>query len=52
MTRMIKVTDRSINLLGVEGAPGAETGYLSPEKQIVHLMSNRLCEIVCTNIPR
>lgn len=53
MTHMIKVTDRSINLLGTEGAlPGGGTGSLSPDKPIVHLMSNRLCEIVCTNIPR
>jgi hypothetical protein len=53
MTHMIKVTDRSINLLGMEGAlPGGGTGSLAPDKQVVHLMTNRVCEIVCTNIPR
>ncbi len=51
--RLIKVTDRSINLIGTEGPiPGDGAVMLSPDKPVIHLMSNRLCEIVCTNIPR
>ncbi|MBL7850062.1 MAG: hypothetical protein JNN04_04115, partial [Cyclobacteriaceae bacterium] len=53
MTRLVKVSDRSINLLGTEGtlASGGKSA-LAPDQPVAHIMTNRLCEIVCTNIPR
>lgn len=53
ITNMIKVSDRSINLIGIEGT--RETAASKPIAQgdaILHIMGNRLCEVVCTNVPR
>lgn len=50
ITNLVKVTDRSINLVGKQG--NQQSLPLSPEDEMVHIMSNRLCEIVCTNLPK
>jgi hypothetical protein len=53
MMNLIKVTDRSVNLVGIEGTVASVGNRpLSPGVPIAHIMSNRLCEIVCTNVPR
>lgn len=50
---VVKVTDRSINLVGREGTrESASEKPLTTDDAIAHVMSNRWCEIVCTNIPR
>lgn len=51
--RVVKVTDRSINLIGREGTRESASGSpLAANEAVAHFMSNRLCEIVCTNVPR
>ncbi len=53
ITNIVKVTDKSINLIGKEGSPNSMSGkILSREDEVVHVMSNRLCEIVCSNLPK
>jgi len=53
MTHLIKVTDRSINLIGKEGTQTSLSGNpLSGNDELVHIMSNRFCEIVYTNLPK
>lgn len=53
MTHLIKVSDRSINLIGVEGTRETAAGKpLAQDAAVTHIMSNRLCEVVCTNAPR
>ncbi len=53
ITNLVKVTDRSINLIGKEGTMSLLSGKpLADSDQVVHIMSNRLCEIVCTNLPK
>jgi hypothetical protein len=51
ITRLIKVSDRSINLIGLEGTRET-TRPLAPGDAVAHIMSNRLCEVVCSNVPR
>lgn len=50
ITNLVKVSDRSINLVGKEG--NLQSSPLTGDDQVIHIMSNRLCEIVCTNLPR
>ena len=53
ITHVVKVTDKSINLLGKEGNMEATLGKtISPDDEFVHIMSNRFCEVVCTNLPK
>lgn len=53
MTHLIKVSDRSINLIGVEGTrETAALKTLSGDMAVVHIMSNRLCEVVTSNVLR
>lgn len=53
ITNMVKVSDRSINLIGIEGTrESAAAKPLAPGDAILHIMGNRLCEVVCTNVPR
>ncbi|MBL7863628.1 MAG: hypothetical protein JNK10_02050 [Cyclobacteriaceae bacterium] len=48
---LVKVTDRSINLIGKEGSMESQAGKpLSSNDEVAHIMSNRLCEIVCSNV--
>jgi hypothetical protein len=50
---MVKVTDKSVNLIGKEGSMETLAGKaLSANDEVLHIMSNRLCEIVCTNLPK
>ncbi len=53
MTNLVKVTDKSINLIGKEGSLDSMSGKaLSREDEVVHIMSNRHCEVVCSNLPK
>ena len=53
ITNVLKVTDKSINLIGREGTPDSMAGkVLSREDEVVHIMSNRLCEVVYANLPK
>ncbi len=52
ITNLVKVNDRSINLVGREGVAPAAASQLTPDDAILHIMTNRLCETVCTNLPK
>ncbi len=49
-TNLVKVSDRSINLVGKEG--NLQSSPLIAGDQVIHIMSNRLCDIVYTNLPK
>lgn len=51
--KVVKVTDRSINLLGKEGNVEATVGKtLTRDDELIHIMTNSLCEVVCSNLPK
>ena len=53
ITNLVKATDRSINLIGKEGTIESLAGKpLTKDDQVIHIMSNRLCEVVCSNLPK
>ncbi len=53
MTNLVKVSDRSINLIGIEGTKESAAGKsIGQGAAVTHVMSNRLCEVVCTNVVR
>ncbi len=52
ITNMVKINDRSINLVGREGVAPAAASPLTSNDAILHVMTNRLCEMVCTNLPK
>lgn len=49
-TNLVKVADRSINLVGKEG--NLQSAPLNAEDRVIHIMSNRQCQIVCSNLPK
>ncbi|MDZ4715382.1 MAG: hypothetical protein SH819_07920 [Cytophagales bacterium] len=51
--QVVKVNDRSINLLGWEGTVDASFGKsISPGDDFVHMMCNRKGEVVCSNLSK
>jgi hypothetical protein len=53
ITNLVKATDRSINLIGKEGTIESLAGKpLTKDDQVIHIMSNRSCEVVCSNLPK
>lgn len=49
-THLVKVADRSINLVGKEG--NLPSTSLNADDRVIHIMSNRQCRIVCSNLPK
>jgi len=50
ITNLVKVADRSINLVGKEG--NLQSTPLNADDQVIHIMSNRQCQVVCSNLPK